>query len=66
MDKQPIQDSTVLGDKVHVTHEELATLRALSEEELLVEKKLLFRIDSRIMPMVVLVYLMNYIDRYVP
>lgn len=35
----------------------------LTPEELEIEKKLKFRIDSLIMPMVILVYLMNYIDR---
>jgi hypothetical protein len=59
-----LQDSAVLGGKLHVGHVELATLRALSEEELHIEKKLIRKIDSLILPMVVLVYLMNYIDRY--
>lgn len=35
----------------------------LTPEELVVEKKLRRKIDSLIMPLVVLVYLMNYIDR---
>lgn len=37
----------------------------LTEEEMVVAKKLRKKIDIRIMPMVILVYLMNYIDRYV-
>ena len=35
----------------------------LSEEELAVQKKLVRKIDALIMPLVILVYLMNYIDR---
>lgn len=35
----------------------------LSEEEKVVEKQLRKKIDTLIMPLVVLVYLMNYIDR---
>lgn len=42
-----------------------AHLRQLTPEELAVEKKLRKKIDLRIMPIVVLIYLMNYIDRYV-
>jgi hypothetical protein len=38
----------------------------LSAEELAVEKKLLRKIDARIMPVVITIYLMNYIDRFVP
>lgn len=39
---------------------------ALTDEELAVEKKLRFKIDALVMPLVILVYLMNYIDRYEP
>lgn len=39
------------------------SLHQLTAEELAVEKKLRWRIDLRIMPLTVLVYLMNYIDR---
>lgn len=46
------------GDK-----EELAHLTQLTEEEKAIEKKLKRKIDTLIMPLVVLVYLMNYIDR---
>lgn len=38
-------------------------MAVLTEEEKMVEKKLKKKIDSLIMPLVVLVYLMNYIDR---
>ena len=37
----------------------------LTEEELVIQKKLKRKIDSLIMPLVILVYLMNYIDRSV-
>ena len=65
MEKEILSDAAVMGDKAQVTHEELSALRALSEEEQVLEKKLIRKIDSLILPMVVLIYLMNYIDRYV-
>jgi len=57
-----LHDHDILGDK-HVDHEEVMHMGELTEEELALEKKLRRRIDARIMPTVVLVYLMNYIDR---
>jgi hypothetical protein len=61
-------DSTItdaeLGAKVDLSHEEVIHMAELTEEEKVVEKKLRRRIDALIMPMVILVYLMNYIDRY--
>ncbi|KAF1959948.1 permease of the major facilitator superfamily [Byssothecium circinans] len=61
-----LRDNEILGDpekvgvesKEHVQHHE-----QLTEDELVIAKKLRKRIDIRIMPMVILVYLMNYIDR---
>lgn len=47
------------------TEQATAHLRQLTPEELAIEKKLRKKIDLRIMPIVVLIYLMNYIDRYV-
>lgn len=44
-------------------HEELSHLTQLTEEEKVLEKKLKRKVDSLIMPLVILVYLMNYIDR---
>lgn len=38
-------------------------LRKLTPEELVIEKKLRRKVDVLIMPLCVLVYLMNYIDR---
>jgi hypothetical protein len=52
-----------LGAKVDLSHEEVIHLAELTEEEKVVEKKLRRRIDALIMPLVILVYLMNYIDR---
>lgn len=61
---QTVADHELLGDKVNLSHEEAMHFGALTEEELVTEKKLRRKIDTAIMPMVVLVYLMNYIDRY--
>jgi hypothetical protein len=36
----------------------------LSAEEREMEKKLVRKIDARIMPVLITIYLMNYIDRY--
>lgn len=58
-----ITDVEAMGEKAQMTHEEVIQLTQLTEEELVVEKKLRRRIDSLIMPLVVLVYLLNYIDR---
>lgn len=58
-----ISDLEAMGDKAEMTHEELVHLAKLTDEEKVLEKKLLRRIDSLIMPLVVLVYLLNYIDR---
>lgn len=58
-----IADHELLGDKLNTSHEEAMHFGVLTEEELAIEKKLRRKIDSLIMPTVVLVYLMNYIDR---
>ncbi|OAP60105.1 hypothetical protein AYL99_05107 [Fonsecaea erecta] len=58
-----ILDHDVLGEKADLSHEEAMHFGALTEEELAVQKKLVRKIDLRIMPLIVLVYLMNYIDR---
>ncbi|RMD40808.1 hypothetical protein DV735_g4348, partial [Chaetothyriales sp. CBS 134920] len=51
------------NDKPALQHNEDIQFGVLTEEELAVQKKLMRKIDSLIMPLVVLVYLMNYIDR---
>lgn len=58
-----IADSDMMGEKAEMSHEEVVHLTELTEEEKILEKKLRTRIDSLIMPLVVLVYLLNYIDR---
>lgn len=62
-----ISDHDILGEKTFTKHEEYAHVdneaRILSPEELVIEKKLRRKIDLLIMPLIVLVYLMNYIDR---
>jgi hypothetical protein len=66
MDKVEIlHDREIMGDKADMAHEELAHYGELTPEELVVEKKLRRKIDALIMPCVILVYLMNYIDRLV-
>lgn len=49
--------------KPKISHEESLAIAQLTDEEKRVEKALLRRIDVLIMPLVILVYLMNYIDR---
>lgn len=56
----PKQDELNKPDIAHADIERFGTLTA---EELVLEKKLRRKIDILIMPLVVLVYLMNYIDR---
>jgi len=60
-----VTDHELLGDKLQVAHSEVMHFGQLTEEELVIEKKLRRKIDSLIMPLVILVYLMNYIDRSV-
>ena len=57
-----IHDHDIIGDEKAIA-ETADHLRRLSPEELEVEKKLRKKIDMLIMPLCVLVYLMNYIDR---
>jgi hypothetical protein len=52
-----------LGEKIDLTHEEVVHIASLTPEEKVLEKKLRRRIDALIMPLAILVYLMNYIDR---
>ena len=54
-----VHDADLMGDKRGLTHDETMHFAALTEEEKVIEKKLRRRIDSRIMPLVVLVYLLN-------
>ncbi|CAG8003853.1 unnamed protein product [Penicillium olsonii] len=60
--KNVISDAD-LGEKVDLSHEEVVHMAQLTDEEKVVEKQLRKRIDALIMPLAILVYLMNYIDR---
>lgn len=60
--KEMLNDQDVLADS-KVTREEAMHFGQLTDEELVIQKKLRRKIDARIMPLVILVYLMNYIDR---
>lgn len=53
-----VRDGDLLGEKAGMSHEETMHFAALTEEERVIEKKLRRRIDARIMPLVVLVYLL--------
>ncbi|KAF2111894.1 permease of the major facilitator superfamily [Lophiotrema nucula] len=63
MEQAAIRDRELMGDKPEVVHQEALHHGQLTPEELEIEKKLRKIIDWRIMPLVILVYLMNYIDR---
>jgi hypothetical protein len=52
-------------EKIETAPEQALHFGQLSAEELEIEKKLRKKIDLRIMPVLILIYLMNYIDRYV-
>ena len=52
-----------MGEKAGASYEERMHWGALTEEELVTQKHLRRKIDALIMPCVILVYLMNYIDR---
>ena len=57
------RDPELFDEKTSVAHEESVRLHGLTEEEMVLEKKLRLKIDLLIMPLVMLVYLLNYIDR---
>lgn len=57
-----INDHDLVGNN-HVNKEEITHLTQLSDNELVLQKKLVRKIDTLIMPLVITVYLMNYIDR---
>lgn len=46
------------------THGSAPVVDSLSEDEREIEPKLRPKLDIRIMPVVVLIYLLNFIDRY--
>lgn len=59
-----MDDREIMGGKTEMSHEEVERIAQLTPEEKQIEKKLRRLIDMLIMPFVILVYLMNYIDRY--
>lgn len=61
---EQIRDHDLIDGLKNVPSAEAMHWGALDEHELAIEKKLRRRIDALIMPLVILVYLMNYIDRY--
>jgi hypothetical protein len=69
MAEHTLKDRDAIGEveKAEATHQEDSDSHhdELTEEEKVLAKKLVRKIDIRIMPLVILVYLMNYIDRYV-
>lgn len=59
-----VHDHDILGDaKEPRGSEERAQVVGLTDTELALEKKLRWKIDLMIMPLIVWTYLMNYIDR---
>ena len=63
MDAKEYHDHDVMGEKGQVAYAPRMHWGQLTEDELVIEKKLRRKIDALIMPCVILVYLMNYIDR---
>ena len=59
---ETLRDEDIIGEK-RIGQDRVEHLRQLSPDELIAEKKLRRKIDRLIMPVVVTVYLMNYIDR---
>jgi hypothetical protein len=59
---ETLRDEDIIGEK-RIGSERVEHLRQLTPDELIAEKKLRRKIDRLIMPVVVTVYLMNYIDR---
>jgi len=58
-----ITDHDIIGEKAQVSDEEAFVLQQLMPEEKDIEKKLRRHVDFLIMPLVIIVYMLNYIDR---
>jgi len=58
-----ISDDDLGIGKAAISHIEAVRVIGLTPEEKVIERTLLRKIDGRILPVVILVYLMNYIDR---
>lgn len=60
-----LADHEIIGEKGNkIDQVETAQIASLTDEEKLLEKKLVRKIDWLIMPTILSVYLMNWIDRY--
>lgn len=59
-EEETINDRDLIGEKPVET----AQIAQLTEEEKKLEKKLVRKIDFIILPLVLIVYLLNWIDRY--
>lgn len=64
IEKGSLAHKEILHDHdLDTSKEEAQHMAELTPEEKITEKKLRRKIDALVMPLVVLVYLMNYIDR---
>lgn len=66
--KEPLtglEMSPSYGEHLAIDATEFPRIAAMTpEERATLEKKLLWKIDMRLLPMLVLMYIMNYLDRY--
>jgi hypothetical protein len=60
----PITDN-MLAAKADISQIETAEIHGLTEEEKVLSKQLVRKIDLLIMPTILIIYIMNWIDRYV-
>lgn len=63
MEPNSAENTDTMMEKTAASHEEFVHMAQLTAEEKVLEKRLTRRIDILIMPLIILVYLMNYIDR---
>lgn len=62
-DDAVVTDGDILG-KTDISQVEAVQIASLTDEEKAIEKKLVLRIDLIIFPLLITVYLLNWIDRY--
>ncbi|OGM47474.1 hypothetical protein ABOM_002626 [Aspergillus bombycis] len=63
MNEEDRQAPSRLSKDIQTWHEESIIPQDLNPEERAIEKRLVRRIDFHILPLVILVYLMNFMDR---
>ncbi|BAE62166.1 unnamed protein product [Aspergillus oryzae RIB40] len=63
MNEEDPQFPSRLSKDIQTWHEESISPQYLTHEERIIEKRLVCRMDLHILPLVILVYLMNYMDR---